>query len=195
MTTAAAWVCIFSPLVGVAITPLLGRFSRTARDLGALLSSLVAAVAALSLLPGLLHPETLPLEHELVWLANPIEIGFGVLVDGLSIVLANVVAVISFVIMIYCHGYMRDDPAQTRFWMWMNGFIASMLLLVFANNLLFLFVGWKLVGVCSFGLIGFYFQDQKKYWIGGPHPTAFVTPSQASLKALVVTGLGDMLML
>ena len=195
MTTVAAWVCIFSPVVGVAVTPLLGRFSRTARDLGALLSSLVAAVAALSLLPALFHPETLPLEHELVWLANPIEIGFGVLVDGLSIVLANVVAVISFVIMIYCHGYMRDDPAQTRFWMWMNGFIASMLLLVFANNLLFLFVGWKLVGVCSYGLIGFYFQDQKKYWIGGPHPTAFVTPSQASLKALVVTGLGDMLML
>ena len=195
MTTTAAWVCIFSPVVGAAVTPLLGRFNRTARDLGALLSSLVAAVAALSLLPALFQPETLPLEHEFSWLANPIEIGFGVLVDGLRIVLANVVAVISFVIMVYCHGYMRDDPAQTRFWMWMNGFIASMLLLVFANNLLFLFVGWKLVGVCSYGLIGFYFQDQKKYWIGGPHTTDFVTPSQASLKALVVTGLGDMLML
>ncbi len=195
MTTTAAWICIFSPLVGVVITPLLGRINRTTRDLGALLSSLIAAAAALSLLPALFHPEGLPLEHELTWLTNPIEIGFGVLVDGLSIVLANVVAVISFVIMVYCHGYMRDDPSQTRFWMWMNGFIASMLLLVFANNLLFLFVGWKLVGICSYGLIGFYFQDQRKYWIGGPPPTAFVTPSQASLKALVVTGLGDMLML
>ena len=51
------------------------------------------------------------------------------------------------------------------------------------------------MGVCSYGLIGFYYQDQRKYWIGGPAPTAFVTPSQASLKALVVTGLGDMLML
>ena len=117
------------------------------------------------------------------------------MIDPLSIVLANVVAVISFIIMVYCVGYMKDDPAQTRFWMWMNGFIGSMLLLVLSSNLLFLFVGWKLVGFCSYGLIGFYYQDQRQYWIGGPAPTAFVTPSQAGLKALVVTGLGDMLML
>ena len=58
-----------------------------------------------------------------------------------------------------------------------------------------MFVGWKLVGVCSYGLIGYYYQDQRQYWIGGPAPAAFVTPSQAGLKALVVTGVGDMLML
>ena len=77
----------------------------------------------------------------------------------------------------------------------MNGFIGSMVLLVLSSNLLFLFIGWKLVGLCSYGLIGFYYQDQRKYWIGGPSPNAFVTPSQAGLKALVVTGAGDMLML
>ena len=194
-TTTAAWVCIFSPLLGAALTPVLARFHPTARDAGAVLFSLLAAVAALSLLPELSHPELLPIEHQIAWLASPFEIGFGVLVDPLSIVLTNVVAVISFVIMVYCLGYMKGDPAQTRFWMWMNGFIGSMLLLVLSNNLLFLFVGWKLVGVCSYGLIGFYYQDQRQYWIGGPAPTAFVTPSQACIKALVVTGVGDMLML
>ena len=193
--TTAAWVCIFSPMIGAALTPALARLHPTARDLGAVLFSLLAAVAALTLLPGLLHPEGLPIEHQVTWLASPFQIGFGVLVDPLSIVLTNVVAVISFVIMVYCVGYMRGDPAQTRFWMWMNGFIGSMLLLVLSNNLLFLFIGWKLVGVCSYGLIGFYYQDQRKYWIGGPSPTAFVTPSQACIKALVVTGVGDMLML
>ena len=191
----AAWVCIVSPLVGAAVTPLLGRVHHTARDLGAVVFSLIAALAALSLVPELLHPDALPIEHQVEWLESPIPIGFGVLVDPLSIVLANVVAVISFIIMVYCLGYMRGDPAQTRFWMWMNGFIGSMLLLVLSNNLLFLFIGWKLVGVCSYGLIGFYYQDQRKYWIGGPSPTSFVTPSQACLKALVVTGVGDMLML
>ena len=190
-----AWVCIVSPLLGAAVTPLLGRVHHTARDLGAVLFSLIAALAALSLIPLLLQPESLPLEYEVAWLESPMPIGFGVLVDPLSIVLANVVAVISFVIMVYCLGYMRDDPARTRFWMWMNGFIGSMLLLVLSNNLLFLFIGWKLVGVCSYGLIGFYYQDQRKYWIGGPPPNSFVTPSQACLKALVVTGVGDMLML
>ena len=195
MTILAAWVCIFSPLLGAAVTPLLGRIHSTARDVGALLFAFVAAVAALGLLPGLFRPETLPLEHSINWLEFPIKVGFGVLIDPLSIVLSNVVAVVSFIIMVYCLGYMKGDPARTRFWMWMNGFIGSMLLLVLSNNLLFLFIGWKLVGVCSYGLIGYYYQDQREYWIGGPPPTAFVTPTQAGLKALLVTGAGDMLML
>jgi NADH-quinone oxidoreductase subunit L len=195
VTIAAAWIAVFSPLVGAALTPLLSRIHAKARDLGAVTFSFVSAAAALSLLPLLFRAERLPIESHLVWLRAPIEIGFGVLIDPLSIVLVNVVAVVSFVIMVYCTGYMRGDPGQTRFWMWMNGFIGSMVLLVLSNNLLFLFVGWKLVGVCSYGLIGFYYQDQREYWIGGPTPNAFVSPSQAGLKALVVTGAGDMLML
>ena len=195
MTVFAAWISIGAPLAGAALTPLLARVHPRARDLGAVSFSFVAAVAAASLLPELWHPERLPVEHNLTWLDYPIRVGFGVLIDPLSIVLANVVAVISFIIMVYCVGYMKGDAARTRFWMWMNGFIGSMLLLVLSSNLLFLFIGWKLVGVCSYGLIGFYYQDQRQYWIGGPAPTAFVTPSQAGLKALVVTGLGDMLML
>ncbi len=195
MTISAAWIAVFSPLVGAALTPVLARLHDKARDLGAVLFSFISALAALSLLPLLSRPGVLPVESNLIWLESPIEIGFGVLIDPLSIVLVNVVAVVSFIIMVYCVGYMKGDPAQTRFWMWMNGFIGSMVLLVLSNNLLFLFIGWKLVGVCSYGLIGFYYQDQREYWIGGPPPNAFVTPSQAGLKALVVTGAGDMLML
>lgn len=195
MTTLAAWVCIGAPLAGAGLTPLLARVHPRLRDLGAVAFSAAAAAAALSLLPRLAHPEALPVEQTLAWIERPIRIGFGVLVDPLAIVLANVVAVVGFVIMVYCLGYMRGDPARTRFWMWMNGFIGSMLLLVLASDLLFVFVGWKLVGVCSFGLIGYYYQDQRKYWIGGPPPDPFVKPSEAGLKALVVTGLGDMLML
>ena len=195
MTALAAWVCIGAPLLGAGLTPLLARVHARARDLGAVACSAAAAAAALSLLPKLLHPGQLPVEQTLAWIEQPIRIGFGVLVDPLSIVLANVVAVISFIIMVYCLGYMRGDPARTRFWMWMNGFIGSMLLLVLSSDLLFVFVGWKLVGVCSYGLIGFYYQDQRKYWIGGPPPDPFVKPSEACVKALVVTGLGDMLML
>ena len=77
----------------------------------------------------------------------------------------------------------------------MNMFIGSMLLLVLSNNLLFLFIGWKMVGLCSWGLIGFYQKDEKEYWIGGPPPTKYCTPSHAGLKALVVTSAGDVLML
>ncbi len=192
---AAAWVCIFAPLAGALATALLARGSIRLGGAAAIGFALVSALAALRLLPLLFAPDALPIESRVGWLDEPLRIGFGILIDPLSIVLANVVAVVSFVIMVYCLGYMQDDPSRTRFWIWMNGFIGSMLLLVLSSNLLFLFIGWKLVGVCSYGLIGYYYRDQRAYWIGGPAPAPFVTPSQASLKALLVTGVGDMLML
>ena len=95
----AAWICIFSPFAGAAVTPVLARMHPMARDLGAVLFSFSSAVAALYLLPELFHPDSLPLESKLSWLDAPIGIGFGVLLDPLSIVLANVVAVVSFIIM------------------------------------------------------------------------------------------------
>lgn len=195
MNAISAWLCIFFPLMGAALTPVMARIHTRLRDYGAVFFSFLSALAALRLLSYLFHPSLLPIETSVIWLTFPIKVSFGVLVDPLSIVMANVVAVISFIIMVYCLGYMKGDPSLTRFWMWMNLFIGSMLLLVLSNNLLFLFMGWKGVGLCSYGLIGFYYKDEKKYWIGGPPPTSFCTPSHAGLKALVVTGVGDVLLL
>ena len=191
----AALVAIFAPLVGAMLTPLFARINTVARDIWAVFCALAAAAAALSMLPSLFRPGDLPVEFAIPWLEVPLEITIGILLDPVSVVVVNVVAVVSSIIMLYVVGYMHGDPGQTRFWMWMNAFIGSMILLVLANNLLFMFIGWKLVGVCSFGLIGFYYRDEKKYWLGGPAPTPYVKPSQACLKALVVTGVGDMLML
>jgi NADH-quinone oxidoreductase subunit L len=190
-----AWLCFIFPLVGVLLTPVFSRIHPKLRDYGAVFFSFLAALSAVMLLPYLFEPSQLPIESSYRWLDFPIKIGIGVLIDPLSIVLANVVAVISFFIMVYCVGYMKGDPSVGRFWMLMNLFIGSMLLLVLADNLLFLFIGWKMVGFCSYGLIGYYYRDEKKYWIGGPPPTKFAKPSDCALKALVVTGVGDMLML
>jgi NADH-quinone oxidoreductase subunit L len=190
-----AWLCLVFPLVGVLVTPFLARINYVVMGYGAVLFSFLAAAATLMLLPLLFAPEMLPLEATYAWLETPIRVGFGVLLDPLSIIVANVVAVISFFIMVYCLGYMEPKPSTMRFWMLMNAFIGSMLLLVLANNLVFTFVGWKLVGVCSYGLIGFHYHDEEKYWIGGPPPYKMDRPSACGLKALVVTGVGDMLML
>jgi NADH-quinone oxidoreductase subunit L len=190
-----AWLCLIFPLVGVLAAPILARINFTVMGYGAVLFSFLAAAATLMLLPLLSAPDTLPLEVAYTWLETPIRVSFGVLLDPLSIIVANVVAVISFFIMVYCLGYMEPKPSTMRFWMLMNAFIGSMLLLVLANNLVFTFVGWKLVGVCSYGLIGFHYRDEKKYWIGGPAPYKMDLPSACGLKALVVTGVGDMLML
>jgi NADH-quinone oxidoreductase subunit L len=190
-----AWLCLIFPFIGVLVTPFLARIGYVLMGYGAVLFSFLAAAATLLLLPLLFSPERLPLEVAYAWLETPIRVSFGVLLDPLSIIVANVVAVISFLIMVYCLGYMEPKPSTMRFWMFMNAFIGSMLLLVLANNLVFTFVGWKLVGVCSWGLIGFHYHDEEKYWIGGPPPYKMDTPSACGLKALVVTGAGDMLML
>lgn len=195
MNILSAWLCIFFPLIGAVLTPVMAWIHPRLRDYGAVFFSFLSAVAALRLLPHLFDHALLPIESSVIWLSFPIKVSFGVLVDPLSIVVANVVAVISFIIMVYCLGYMEGDPSVTRFWMLMNFFIGSMLLLVLSNNLLFLFIGWKLVGLCSYALIGFYYKDEQKYWIGGPPPTKYVSPSHAGLKALVVTGIGDLIML
>ncbi|RPJ69583.1 MAG: NADH-quinone oxidoreductase subunit L, partial [Desulfobacteraceae bacterium] len=190
-----AWLCLIFPFIGVLVTPFLARIGYVLMGYGAVLFSFLAAAATLMLLPLLFTPERLPLDVAYVWLDTPIPVSFGVLLDPLSILVANVVAVISFFIMVYCLGYMEPKPSTMRFWMFMNAFIGSMLLLVLANNLVFTFVGWKLVGVCSWGLIGFHYRDEEQYWIGGPPPHKMDTPSACGLKALVVTGAGDMLML
>jgi len=195
MDTQLAWLCLLFPFIGVLVTPILARISTPVMNFGAVFFSFLAAVCAVMLFRLLFNAEALPLESQFVWLHTPITVSFGVLVDPLSIVVANVVAVISFFIMVYCLGYMKGDPGIMRFWMLMNTFIGSMLLLVLANNLIIIFIGWKLVGLCSYGLIGFYYRDEKKYWIGGPEPYPFDKPSACGVKAFIVTSVGDMLML
>ena len=190
-----AWLCIIFPFIGVILVPLLSRVHIRLSNGASVFFPFLAAVASLMLLPSLFNNQSLPIESSFIWISNPFTVEFGILIDPLSIILANVVAVISFIITVYCLGYMKGDPGIARFQTLVNLFIGSMLLLVLSNNMLFLFVGWKLVGLCSYGLIGFYYKDEKKYWIGGPSPTKFTTPSHCGLKALVVTGVGDLIML
>nr|MBA2600148.1 NADH-quinone oxidoreductase subunit L [Actinomycetota bacterium] len=80
------------------------------------------------------------------------------LVDELSIVMVLVVTGVSTLIHIYSIGYMADEARYSRFFGYLNLFAASMLLLVLADNLLLLYVGWEAVGLCSYLLIGFWFE-------------------------------------
>lgn len=189
------WLSICFPLIGALFTPLLARINPKLRDYGAVFFSFLAALCSVLLLPYLFETSRLPLESSFPLLSAPIKLELGILLDPLSLILAVVVAVISFFIMVYSLGYMKGESGLTRYWMLMNSFIGSMLLLVLSNNLLFLFVGWKMVGLCSYGLIGFHYKDERAHWIGGPEPTTFCSPSHAGLKALVTTSAGDVLLL
>jgi NADH-quinone oxidoreductase subunit L len=97
--------------------------------------------------------------------------------DPLSAAMATMITGVGFLIHWYSTGYMREDPRYPRFFAYMNLFVFSMLTLVLADNLLLLFVGWELVGLCSYLLIGFWFDK----------PAA----ASAAKKAFITTRIGD----
>ena len=101
----------------------------------------------------------------------------GYKVDPLSIIMALVVSGVSFFIHIYSVGYMHNDPGFTRYFAYLNLFVFMMLTLVLANNFLLMFVGWEGVGLCSYLLIGFWFERD--------------APANAGKKAFVVNRVGD----
>ncbi len=120
----------------------------------------------------------------------------GVLVDPLTAVLANVVAWVSFLILVYSLGYMKGEKNLTRYYFLMNFFIGNMLLLVMSDNFLQLFLGWEGVGYCSYALIGFWHSDEKQYWVGKDGEVSLgvpetYSPSHAGIKAFIMTKAGD----
>ena len=106
-----------------------------------------------------------------------VTIHLGLIMDSVTAVMLIVVIVVSLMVQIYSQGYMDGDPGYHRYFAFMSLFTASMLGLVMADNLLFLYVFWELVGLCSYLLIGFWFH----------RPAA----ADAAKKAFIVTRLGD----
>ncbi len=102
---------------------------------------------------------------------------FSLALDGLSLTMLGVVTGVGFFIHLFASWYMRGEEGYSRFFTYTNLFIASMLFLVLADDLLFVYLGWEGVGLCSYLLIGFYYKDRKN--------------GAAALKAFVVTLVGD----
>jgi len=195
-----AWLCWIIPMIGAVVTPVLAKIHPKVRDYGAVLFSFVAAVMAVSLIPFVFEPRLIHSQVEWVTVPGaPIlgQLKAGIIVDPLSIIMANVVAVISFLIMVYSLGYMHGDPSLTRYWFFMNFFIGSMLLLVMSDNVVQMLFGWEGVGLCSYALIGFWYKDSKEDWLKcwvGEKNEAY-PPSHCGLKAFITTRVGDVSLL
>ncbi len=196
-----AILCWTVPIAGAFATLGLSKVSSRARDYGAVVATMLAAASAISLIP-LLFGESLPIDIRFDWVSFPLSgqqlsIGAGFLIDPLSIILCNVVAVISSLIMVYSLKYMEGDPSLTRYWFFMNLFIGNMLLLVLSDNFVQMLFGWEGVGLCSYALIGFWHRDSKddwlKCWVGEGKES--YPPSHSGMKAFIMTRFGDVLML
>src|SRR5438132_10256859 len=105
------------------------------------------------------------------------QVSFGLLLDPLAATMLMIVTGVGLIIHVYSAGYMADDPGFWRFFSFLNFFIFAMVLLVSADNFLFLLIGWGLVGLASFLLIGFWYQRRSAV--------------AAAQKALVINVIGD----
>ena len=188
MTNLTAWVLLM-PLLGFIILGLTGRvMSRTLILVVALgacgLAFFFAAISFFSMLAT--TPVSARFSDQVLytWVnsgvttgANPLTISFGLLFDPLSATMLMIVTGVGFLIHVYSAGYMEDDPGFWRYFAYLNFFIFAMVLLVSADNFLFLLVGWGLVGLASFLLIGFWYQRRSAV--------------AAAQKALVINIVGD----
>ena len=186
MHTAAdyAWLIPVLPLAGALLTGLgLISFNRTINRLrkpvAVLLLSCVGAAAVISY--AILFEQfngAPPVEHLFVWAsAGSFSLPMGYVVDPLGSVMLALVTTIALLVLIYSHGYMAHDKSYVRFFTYLALFSSSMLGLVISPNLLEIYVFWELVGMCSYLLVGFWYDRD-----GAAH---------AAQKAFIVNRVGD----
>ena len=138
----------------------------------------LGAIGKNLLFAGKEYAEVEPIVHSITWWQNgAMKFGVGTQIDGLAVMMLFVVTFISLLVHIYSTAYMKGDVRFTYFYAALSLFTFSMLLLVVAPNTLQLLVGWELVGLCSFMLIG-------HWWEEGAN-------SNAALKAFLTTRTGD----
>ena len=119
---------------------------------------------------------------QLDWMKlGPETFRLGVMVDPLTAYMLLMVPLACLLIFIYSMGYMRGDPHNSRFFAYLSLFSGAMLTLVLADNLLLLFIGWEVMGFCSYSLIGFWFHKK--------------TAMEAGVKAFMTTRVADVFML
>ena len=118
--------------------------------------------------------------HEVIWRwmsVSSFQADIGFYLDALSVVMVLVITFVAFLIHLYSTEYMEGDEGYSLFFAYMNLFVASMVTLVLADNLLLLYLGWEGVGLCSYLLIGFWYTDPAN--------------GRAARKAFIVTRVGD----
>ena len=188
-----AWI-IFAPLIGALINGLIfasGFWKKVLRGdehtekrivsiVGCgviLISAIISSLMFFKLWP--LDPPERQITQELfIWIpSGEFRVSFAFLFDSLSCVMALVVTWVSFLIHIYSIGYMHEDHSYARYFTYLNLFVFFMLILVLGNSFPLMFVGWEGVGLASYLLIGFWYDDPEKAYAGR--------------KAFIVNRIGD----
>ena len=172
-------ILLLSPLIG---TLLLLFFQNSSKNLTILISNisiLVAFLLSLFLLYLFYSVNSSSISANFLTFADTklFSLHFGIYIDSLSLIMSSVVTSVSLLVHYYSISYMKHDISFNRFFVYTNFFTFSMLLIVFANNFLQLFIGWELVGLSSYLLIGFWIKKESAI--------------KANYKAFLVNRVGD----
>ena len=178
-------IILLAPLAAFAFFGLLSLTGRNypRQDLVSTAAMLVAFVCAVLLFTNVVaDPDKYSHDgaeiHSLTWLPlGSVNFSMGFLFDSVTAVMLLVVTIVSSLVHIFSIGYMHGDPRYPRFFAFLSLFSFSMLFLVVSDNLLGIYIGWELVGVCSYLLIGFWFEQD--------------APANACKKAFMTTRVGD----
>jgi NADH-quinone oxidoreductase subunit L len=180
------WAIPALPLLGAIILglagPTLGR--RMSAIIGTASVGLAAVIASCIGVGWVQHPppDGAFVQNLWTWVDLPgLTIRFGLYLDPLSLLMMLVITIIGSLIHLFSSEYMAGEAGYSRYFAYLNLFVAAMLLLVLANDLLVLFVGWEGVGVCSYLLVGFWFADPAN--------------GAAAQKSFIVTRIADIAML
>jgi NADH-quinone oxidoreductase subunit L len=179
--TGGAWLCLLAPLGGTVLITLLGtRIPRAAAGWIATTSVFVAFAGAIWAFLGVRAQSSRQGELTTAWTwlqSGSFKVELQLLVDPLSTMMMLIVSGVGALIVLYSIGYMDGDDEERRYFAYISFFVFSMLLLVEGGNLLMLLIGWGLVGLSSYLLIGFWHE----------RPSAV----QAAKKAFVMNAFGD----
>jgi len=199
------YIALFAPLVGSLIAVL---FANTQKKLsiGVITSGFLAVslIASLNLLYYVFTTTEVVHVNMMDWIViGNVNIPFGFVVDQVSIVMMVVVTLVSTMVHIHSIGYMDHDLSFNRFFAWLSAFVFSMMILVMSDNFAGLFIGWEGVGLCSWGLIGFWYHkkdiEKSKDITKSPYstlsPHSAISPSWAANEAFIMNRVADLAML
>ena len=178
------YIALFAPLVSSLFSAL---FTNTPKKqfVGIIASLLIftAFVSSSILLTHILGGGEVVHVEMMTWMATGnLYIPFGFVVDQISVTMMMVVTLVSTIVHIYSVGYMDHDKGFNRFFAWLSAFVFSMMILVMSDNFAGLFIGWEGVGLCSWGLIGFWFHKEVATWAANE---AFIMNRIADLGMLI----------
>ena len=181
------YLTVVLPLVGFLINGIFGSKIKNEKLIGAIGSGVIG-ISFLIALGAFFETLGLPVDQRqkivtlFSWLTvGNLDVSFAYQVDQLSLVMSLIVTGVGFLIHVYSIGYMHGDKSFWRFFTYLNLFIFAMMNLILADNFVLLFLGWEGVGLCSYLLIGFWYDRKFEK----------STTSDAAKKAFVVNRIGD----